>query len=323
VAQAADQLPGLLKRLQTELGLTASELTQKVSTLHAQISALRAEFEEIAPWTQSLVPRQGDSITDNSTNDRVSPPIAGSQFQVDWKRLLEALNKPLSLNQLSAMSDDLAPLLGELQESLQERGLPPEESEKGRAWLETFAADLASGSAYATSYRDRLRRLGERYERMALNMDFTLLYNPQRRLFSVGYNLEDGRPDRSHYDLLASEARIASLISIAKGDADHRHWFQLGRALTRTTSGGKGLLSWGGTMFEFPRTKLPCGRPASNCVLQTATRSLGNFRKRVLRSGHQFRLSVPIVWRSRPRPQTGPGQGLGNIALFNGAGGNG
>jgi cyclic beta-1,2-glucan synthetase len=86
---------------------------------------------------------------------------------------------------------------------------------------------------------------------MALEMDFSLVYNHQRRLFHVGYNLEDGKPDRAHYDLLASESRIASLIAIAKGDVDHRHWFQLGRALTRTGSGIKSLLSWGGTMFEF------------------------------------------------------------------------
>ncbi len=57
--------------------------------------------------------------------------------------------------------------------------------------------------------------------------------------------------DRAHYDMLASEARIASLVAIAKGDAEHRHWFQLGRALTEALPGRVGLLSWGGTMFEY------------------------------------------------------------------------
>ena len=84
-----------------------------------------------------------------------------------------------------------------------------------------------------------------------MEMDFTLLYNPQRRLFSVGFNLEDGRLDRAHYDMLASEARIASLVAIAKGDTEHRHWFQLGRARDRNAPRPRGLLSWGGTMFEY------------------------------------------------------------------------
>jgi cyclic beta-1,2-glucan synthetase len=96
-----------------------------------------------------------------------------------------------------------------------------------------------------------LLTLSRRYESLAKEMDFTLLYNPQRRLFAVGFNLEEGRLDRAHYDMLASEARIASLVAIAKSDTEHRHWFQLGRALTETPVGGVGLLSWGGTMFEF------------------------------------------------------------------------
>jgi len=59
----------------------------------------------------------------------------------------------------------------------------------------------------------------------------------------------------SHYDLLASECRIASLVAIAKGDVPIEHWFTLGRPRV-ARAGGSGighqtLLSWTGTMFEY------------------------------------------------------------------------
>ena len=97
---------------------------------------------------------------------------------------------------------------------------------------------------------ERLVKLARRYMALAMQMDFTLTYDPLRKLFAVGYNVDDARLDRARYDLLASESRIASLVAIAKGDVDHRHWFQLGRTLTEI-SGTKTLLSWGGTMFEY------------------------------------------------------------------------
>ena len=66
-------------------------------------------------------------------------------------------------------------------------------------------------------------------------MNFRLLYDPRRQLFTIGYRLADaegpGRRDASHYDLLASEARLASFLAIAKGDVPESHWFHLGRAV--------------------------------------------------------------------------------------------
>ena len=54
----------------------------------------------------------------------------------------------------------------------------------------------------------------------------------------------------SHYDLLASECRLASLVAIAKGDVPIEHWFALGRPHA-SSAGGQTLLSWSGTMFEY------------------------------------------------------------------------
>ncbi|MBZ5559424.1 MAG: DUF3131 domain-containing protein [Acidobacteriia bacterium] len=85
-------------------------------------------------------------------------------------------------------------------------------------------------------------------------MNFRFLYDPQRQLFTIGYRLADadgpGRRDPSYYDLLASEARLASFLAIAKGDVPESHWFHLGRAVTSVRSAPV-LLSWSATMFEY------------------------------------------------------------------------
>ncbi len=99
-----------------------------------------------------------------------------------------------------------------------------------------------------------LRSLASRASRLADEMRFGLLYDRRRRIFTIGYRLADaegpGRPDSAFYDLLASEARLASFVAIAKGDVPQHHWFHLGRLVTNV--GGRAtLMSWGGTMFEY------------------------------------------------------------------------
>jgi cyclic beta-1,2-glucan synthetase len=96
----------------------------------------------------------------------------------------------------------------------------------------------------------RLAAIGERLAAFIESMDFSLVYDTARSLFSIGFNVGTGQRDTSFYDLLASEARLASLVAIAKGDVPQTHWFRLGRALARAGS-DRALLSWSGTMFEY------------------------------------------------------------------------
>ncbi|HVJ48799.1 GH36-type glycosyl hydrolase domain-containing protein [Desulfitobacterium sp.] len=96
----------------------------------------------------------------------------------------------------------------------------------------------------------RTENLSTRIRELALNTNFQPLYASERQLFSIGYRVEEGTRDRSYYDLLASEARQASFMAIAKGDVSQAHWFRLGRTLTQV-KGRRSLVSWSGTMFEF------------------------------------------------------------------------
>ena len=72
---------------------------------------------------------------------------------------------------------------------------------------------------------------------MALAMEFDFLLNAERMLLSIGFVVRDGALDESCYDLLASEARLASYIAIAKGDLPPRHWFRLGHDVTPVDGG--------------------------------------------------------------------------------------
>jgi len=118
---------------------------------------------------------------------------------------------------------------------------------------------LASGVREIATTADatsavRLEGLASRASAYFDEMHFGFLYDRKRRLFAIGYRLGDAmgaaRMDSSFYDLLASEARLASFIAIAKGDVPEMHWFHLGRLVTGVR-GSPVLLSWSATMFEY------------------------------------------------------------------------
>ena len=95
--------------------------------------------------------------------------------------------------------------------------------------------------------------LARRALALADGMDFGALYDAGRGLFVTGCRpVAHGTAvrDETFYDLLASEARIASFLAIAKGDVPQSHWFRLGR-LAVSVHGVPTLLSWGGSMFEY------------------------------------------------------------------------
>jgi cyclic beta-1,2-glucan synthetase len=119
------------------------------------------------------------------------------------------------------------------------------------------------------SLKGRLRALAATAREMAMAMDFAFLLDPERKLLSIGYSLADNSLDPSCYDLLASEARLASLFAVAKGDVSTRHWFRLGRAATPLGS-GSALISWSGSMFEYLMPSLVMRAPVGSLLEQTS-----------------------------------------------------
>jgi cyclic beta-1,2-glucan synthetase len=110
-----------------------------------------------------------------------------------------------------------------------------------------LASDPAAASGEVAR---RLELLAEQALSYVKEMDFGFLFDASHKLFSIGYNPTTHALDPSSYDLLASEARLASFVAIAKNDVPFSHWFRLGRGLI-SAGGGTALVSWNGSMFEY------------------------------------------------------------------------
>ena len=98
----------------------------------------------------------------------------------------------------------------------------------------------------------------KRVEALMRPMDFSVFYDPVRRLMRIGIDAASDLPSPGHYDLMASEARLTSYIAVAKGDVPKKHWESLSRAM-QSYRGYTGMASWTGTMFEYlmPELFLP------------------------------------------------------------------
>ena len=134
--------------------------------------------------------------------------------------------------------------------------------------MESWRQDVMRTEDSSHSLNKRLAAIEVTARGMAEGMQFGFLFDQQRRLLSIGCTA-DGTLDSNCYDLLASEARLASFIAIAKNDIPARHWFRLGRSITPVGKGAA-LISWSGSMFEYLMPSLVMRAPAGSLVDQTS-----------------------------------------------------
>jgi len=137
-------------------------------------------------------------------------------------------------------------------------------------WLEQLSADFAEAQRNAAHAVRAWHALAERAREFSNAINMAFLYDGKRKLFGIGYLVGGPVEFNSHYDLLASECRLASLVAIAKGDVPVEHWFSLGRPRS-SRPGGETLLSWSGTMFEYLMPLL-FTRMFDNSLLDSACR---------------------------------------------------
>ncbi len=141
-------------------------------------------------------------------------------------------------------------------------------AEAARRSLQSWQRDLGLTDEASRAVRQRLSLIESTAREMSAAMQFAFLLDPERRLLSIGYRAAEGTLDPSCYDLLASEARLASFVAIAKNDVPTRHWFRLGRAVTPVAHGAA-LLSWSGSMFEYLMPSLVMRAPSGSLLEQT------------------------------------------------------
>ncbi|MET0985217.1 MAG: glucoamylase family protein, partial [Steroidobacteraceae bacterium] len=135
--------------------------------------------------------------------------------------------------------------------------------------IQSWHRDIVLTADAHRRIQERLLALEAAMRSLALAMEFGFLLDPERKLLSIGYRASDGTLDENCYDLLASEARLASFFAIAKNDVPTRHWFRLGRAVTHIGRGAA-LISWSGSMFEYLMPSLVMRAPAGSLLEQTS-----------------------------------------------------
>ena len=190
----------------------------------------REEILAAFPWMKLQKAFQGQLRTDLAL-----------ELETFWQQL----NTPVSVRQLVATTDKRQTKLDALLNSARNS---PENAELIKL-LSALRLLLDAAGTTALATLSQLENLAKRCDELA-RMDFSILYEPTRELFSIGYNVSQHRLDTNCYDLLASEARLGSYVAIALGQVEQKHWFRLGRSLT-TTGGKPTLISWSGSMFEY------------------------------------------------------------------------
>jgi cyclic beta-1,2-glucan synthetase len=132
-----------------------------------------------------------------------------------------------------------------------------------------------------------LRRISTRAGQLAHEMDFQFLFNRWRKLLSVGFDVERQQLHEACYDLLASEARLAVFVAIAKEEIPQEAWFLMGRP-HRMDGDRPVLLSWTGTMFEYLMPSLWM-RTYPNTLLERS-------RAEAVRSQQAYAARLRIPW---------------------------
>ncbi|PYV93515.1 MAG: hypothetical protein DMG05_01380 [Acidobacteria bacterium] len=189
----------------------------------------------------------------------------------DW---LKARQQELfQVPSLKALAEEELKSLSSLVEA---EGQVPEMPLPFKAWLNRLVEKFALARRHAGEILDQAEILVRRMRHLGEGIDLRFLYDPDRKVFSIGYNVGTGLRDSSYYDLLASEARLTSLVAIARGDVPVDHWLALGRPFV-SSNGRRVLLSWSGTMFEYLMPLL-FNRAFENSLLEQACRESVNLQ---------------------------------------------
>ncbi|NLD45998.1 MAG: glycosyl transferase, partial [Clostridiaceae bacterium] len=206
--------------------------------LYNMLDSFKKEIDEFLPWAYILrdMPSEVLDYCNKADNSEV------------WKSITRCLSMDVPFINMSkackeAVTDIEKLIIGVGQDD------SPKHGEIAK-WFEELKNSLNGCITRLNGFTQRCENLVERLTELSDRTEFRHLYDKRRQLFSIGFNIEENSLTNSYYDLLASEARQASYIAIARGEIDGQHWFRLGRTLTYVDR-YKGMVSWSGTMFEY------------------------------------------------------------------------
>ena len=255
LALRAHTLADIARTFSTERGDEASaEVLACAEAVNATLQSHQRDFDQLMPWAKLVAAETAFAslatmAIDDSTQQALARLFDSVPTLADLPDLCEAAILVTQRRVNVAVQNSIA------DDSLTMRG-------------EVLVEALKCSANAARLFRRRLDALAELTRKMFDAMKFDFLFNPARQLLAIGYRVTEGSLDSNCYDLLASEARLASFVAIAKGDVPNRHWFRLGR--TETPVGrGSALVSWSGSMFEYLMPSLVMRAPAGSLIEQS------------------------------------------------------
>jgi hypothetical protein len=206
----------------------SDELRYWECLLSERINSALSELYRLAPW---LEPAFEPELRVNMRDASLAELFAAISPVVEWKELPATYDHICELITIRLASS--APLYTGL-----------------RAVLEQLLERIQRARTAALDLIQRLENTAALASACVEQMDFRFLFDAHRKLFRIGYNVDAAQADEACYDLLASEARTAVFLAIAKGDIPREAWFRLARKLT-VYKDQRTLISWSGTMFEY------------------------------------------------------------------------
>jgi len=252
----ADSIAGIARTLAKERDdSSGADVLTWAEAVGASILSHQRDFDSLMPWARLIDRDQINSLPD----DRLVLPFGAMPALTDLPDLCETAISILVRRRTEAAAR-------------------PCSGDSAHPELDGLIDAFKRSARAAAAFEGRLVALGQLARRMFDAMSFGFLFNPERELLSIGYLVADGSLDPNHYDLLASEARLASFVAIAKGDLPTRHWFRLGRTLV-PVGYGSALISWSGSMFEYLMPSLVMRAPAGSLLEQTSRQVVRQQRK--------------------------------------------
>ena len=250
----ANTMEDIARTLTAERGDSAEgELVAWAEGVRAAIESHARDLDAAMPWARLVFRKAPINRATIPEHDLVSMTLARFFLSVptpaDAPDRCESAIRELTMQRQSLAKDSAA-------------------QSDALAEIDTIIEALARSAAACKALVRRLSTLVQLTKTTFEEMDFGFLFDPTRKLFSIGYRVPDNSLDPSCYDLLASEARLTSFIAIAKGDVPSAHWFHLGRALTPVDRGSV-LVSWSGSMFEYLMPMLVMRSPSGGLIGQT------------------------------------------------------
>jgi hypothetical protein len=224
-----------------------TDVRDTIGRLRDPVARLCRGSEEAGYWFEALSTRIDIVLNDlYALAPWLAPPLETElrMGSASLAAVLEPLCRISTLRSLRLHYGEIAAAIqGRLNDS-------PPLAEPTRAALQRLLEELPAAEMNAA-------RLLEDFERQAAiigqwieQMEFGFLFDKKRKLLHIGYDAGAEALDSSYYDLLASEARSAVFVAIARRDIPREAWFHLNRRLT-SYLGRRALVSWSGTMFEY------------------------------------------------------------------------